>query len=92
MSDEKTCPYCEKKLRRDNTRGACSDCLNAGKPVPEGAVDELAEPKRKGGKAKASDTMKSFRVVATALGKDPDAILEEAADAWLQLVRNAVKD
>ena len=77
--DKKTCPHCGKTLRSDNTRGACSDCLKAGKAAPE-----LEDKPRK-----KSDTLKRFRTVATALGKGADAILEEAADAWLAALREA---
>ena len=92
MSDDvKLCPHCGKKLRSDNTRGACSDCLARGKGSAT-AVDQTGEPKKKNGPKKASETMRNFRTVAAALGKDPDAILEEAAHAWLELVRKAVED
>lgn len=88
MSDEKkTCPYCGKTLRSDNTRGACSDCLAKG----HAAVPLAKEESKRGGSKKRSDTMKSFRTVAAALGKDPDAILEEAASEWLSAVRRAVE-
>lgn len=76
------CPHCGKKLRSNNTRGACSDCLK--KPEHRGESDAPRAPKR-------SDVMKSFRTVASALGEDPNAILEEAASVWLEKVREAIK-
>ena len=30
VTEAKKCPYCDKKLRKDNTRGACSKCLASG--------------------------------------------------------------
>ena len=39
----------------------------------------------------ASETLKRFRTVATALGKDPDAILEEAAKEWLSVLEKAAE-
>jgi len=87
MSDtEKTCPHCGKKLRIDNTRGACSACLAAGKS-PGASEDDSSRGKTKG----RSDVLKRFRIIAHALGKDPDAILEEAAQAWLDTIAKAIE-
>jgi len=91
----KTCSRsgCGKTLRDRNTTGMCSSgCLSPEAPAslraPSVAGSELdAAPKRRS----ASDTIKRFRTVAFALGKDPDAILEEAAQAWLDVVAKAVE-
>lgn len=95
MADEKKCPYCKKKLRADNTRGACSECLKDGKPIPNGAgEDELAGlSKLAPAKAKSkSDVLKRFRLVADAMGLDPDQMLEEYAAGWLELVKEKVQE
>lgn len=91
----KTCTRsgCGKTLRDINTTGMCaSGCRSPEAPLSlraPGVGDELdvGTTKRRG----ASDTMKRFRIVATALNKDPDAILEEAAQAWLDVVAKAVE-
>ena len=49
MDVEKKCPHCGKKLRRDNTRGACSACLankehRAGSPAPAVEKPPAAKP------------------------------------------------
>lgn len=95
MADEKKCPYCKKKLRTDNSRGACSECLAKGRPIPngEGEVDELAGLKLAPAKSKTrSDTIKRFRIVAEAMGKDPDKMLEEYAEGWLELLKQKVEE
>lgn len=72
---------CTKKLRANNTKGVCSSGCEA---------QASSSPATGGGKTKSS-VMKSFRTVATALGKDPNAILEEAAKTWLDAIRRAVE-
>lgn len=105
MSEEKKCPYCGKKLRVDNTRGACSVCLSEGKPVPSSAAApkatmrvpfgtarvEVAAPKHRGDEVDRALVMAKFRTVAEALGFDPDELLAEAAQAWLEGAGAAVK-
>ena len=94
MSDEKRqCPHCGKNLRSDNRTGICAKCQSNGKKL-EGSDAEALELLSEKPKAKAprsSDVLKRFRMVAAGLGKDPDAILEEAAEAWLEVVRKAVE-
>lgn len=75
--EPKTCPQCGKKLRADNTRGACSSCLS------KAGASSLSPTKKK---AKA-DTKKRFRIVAEALGADADALLEEFMSGWLENIR-----
>lgn len=87
MSDEKHCVKCSRKLRSDNTGDTCSYCKKGLRPPTGGeATGEQPTTKRRA----ASDTLKRFRVVANALGKDPDAILEEAAQEWLSAIEKAV--
>lgn len=89
----KTCTRsdCGKTLRDSNTTGMCSSgCRSPEAPASlraPGVELDGAPGKRRS----ASDTIKRFRIVAFALGKDPDAILEEAAQAWLDVVAKAVE-
>lgn len=94
MSDDETklCPHCGKKLRSDNTRGACSACLARGKKA-----DGEPAPKRRSSTA-AADTAQAagtaverFRQVASGLGLDPDTQLEAFAQAWLDELRAKVE-
>lgn len=86
-------PGCTKQLRSNNTSGVCgSGCRSPEAPPSQrdpALDDDVLDDKPK--KRRASDTMKNFRAVASALGKDPDAILEEAAEEWLAVVRKAVE-
>lgn len=94
----KTCsrPGCGKQLRERNQSGLCtSGCRSPEAPsyVREGggsteATASEARPRKVGG---GDDVMKRFRVVAKALGKDPDAILRDAAEEWLAAVAKAVE-
>lgn len=96
MSDEKKCPYCDKKLRIDNTRGACSACLAEGKPIPAGGTAPPKTVRRVEGESDEEETdaaaiLAKFRTVAEALGFDPDEVLAEGAQAWLEGAGAAVK-
>jgi hypothetical protein len=75
MSEDKVCGRagCGKRLRSNNTKGVCSSgCLATGEP---------GERER----SKASKgVLKRFRIVAGALGKDPNALIEEFAGEWLK--------
>jgi hypothetical protein len=72
---------CTKKLNRNNTTGMCAtNCEADGAPQKSTASA-----------SSSASVMKRFRTVATALGKDPNAILEEAAQAWLDVVAKAVE-
>lgn len=86
----KTCtrPGCGKKLNDSNTKGMCSSgCLSPEAPVSLRAAGA-------GGVAEV-DVLRRFRRVAKALGKDPEAILDEAmrkvAAQWLETVEEAVR-
>lgn len=86
---DRTCgrPGCNKKLRASNTNGVCaSGCLSSDAP-PSLRAGGSSTSSETGGR---SDVMRRFKVVATALGKDPNAILEDAAATWLDAVKKAV--
>lgn len=81
-------PGCNKKLRTSNTSGVCwSGCLSPDAPASIRADSSSSAS----GSAPRSDVMRRFKVVATALGKDPNAILEEAAKEWLSALEKAVE-
>jgi len=78
---EKTCgrPGCDKKLRRNNTTGMCgSGCRSSEAPKSHRVA---SSPSTK--PVRAAGALQKLRTVAEALGKDPDAILEEFASEWL---------
>lgn len=70
---EKQCAKCGKRLRTNNTKGICSG----------GCTTESSgtAPRVRG------DSLKKFRIVAGALGFDPDGVLEEFCAGWLDRVR-----
>lgn len=86
MSEAKQCTKCGNKLRSDNTGTECSYCKKGLRSPAAGG-----EAQKAGGKRPASETLKRFRTVAIALGKDPDAILEEAAKEWLSVLEKAAE-
>lgn len=89
-SDTKTCsrPGCEKKLRRTNTHGVCrTGCHSPDAPEAARVVGK-AKPTKSS--APSTDALKNFRVVATALGLDPEALLAEFAESWLKALRDQV--
>lgn len=90
---ERFCPTsgCGKRLRSDNTKGMCSRCQAGRKLAPVDGTDEQLAGERKGGPRKKSDTMKRFRLVAEAVGDDPDALLEEFADGYLERIKSAAR-
>lgn len=79
---------CGKTLRDTNKSGECSSgCLSPDAPPSlraSGLVSSTGE-----------DVLKRFRRVAKALGKDPDAILDDAmrkvAAQWLETLEAAVQ-
>lgn len=93
----KTCsrPGCGKKLYRSNTSGDCSSgCLSPEAPPSLRAratsSSRPAAAKARPVAAKKSDdgtALERFRVVCSALGRDPDAELEEFAEGWLDALR-----
>ena len=101
----KTCsrPGCEKKLRSDNSSGKCaSNCLSSEAPPAHRAkgagsrvtiVDDATPPRAKAPKRTENGaSLTRFRLVADALGKDADAILEEFAQAWLEALAQKLED
>jgi hypothetical protein len=100
VSDAKTCsrPGCGKTLRANNSTGACATGCRSpdarpsqregwGKP---GWKDEDA-PKAPRAVKPAGDALARFRIVAEALGKDADQLLEDFAAAWLAELRGRVE-
>ena len=83
MNNEAKCPGCNKKLRADNTRGACSRCISSGKAVPVEVV--VGAPR-----ATTGSVRKQFKTVTAALGFDAEQLLEEFRAAWLARVKRAV--
>ena len=87
MSEEKKCPHCGKKLRRDNTRGACSACLASPGHRPAQAKEPKERDPKEAGELDADAVMTKFRAVTKALNLDADTILAEAAQGWLDGLR-----
>lgn len=84
----KTCTRegCGKTLRANNQTGMCATgCRSPDAPASQRTV---APP------AGEEDVLVRFRRVAKALGKDPDAILDDAnrkvAAAWLKTLEDAI--
>lgn len=85
----KTCTRagCGKKLKSNNTKGECSSgCLSLEAPPAARAANAGGE---------AEDVLVRFRRVAKALGKDPNAILDDAmrkvAKQWLETLEAALQ-
>lgn len=91
--EARTCPHCAKKLRIDNRVGVCGKCQQRGRtlenaPVaPDASLYDVKTPGT--GRAK-SDVLKRFRIVATALDEDADALLEAFAESWLAQLKERV--
>lgn len=84
---------CGRKLRSNNKRGVCGvGCLSYEAPpsvrVKLVTQPEFQVPNNLDAKSKKK-IMADFRIVAEALGKDPDALLLDAAQHWLAAVRAA---
>jgi hypothetical protein len=93
MSEEtpaRTCSSCSKKLRRDNATDTCSACKKAPKtgaraaPRPAKAARTVEAPPADG------TELERFKVVATALGFDPDELMATWAAVWLGQLREKV--
>ncbi len=84
---EKFCkrPGCDKKLRSTNTTGVCATGCRSTEASPS---ERVVGTRSVGAK---DDVLRRFRLVARALGKDPEAILVEAAQTWLDTVAKAVE-
>jgi hypothetical protein len=87
---------CTKTLRIDNSSGACSsNCQSPDAPPSQRArvtnPREAAPPKKHEVlEASPDEVMVRFTQVATGLGKDPNAILAEAAQGWLDSVAELI--
>lgn len=93
---------CTKQLRKDNAKGVCSsNCESPDAPngVRAKGVDtdvrfsgSAAAPKVDlADKHNASEVMAKFRAVTDALGLDAEVILAEAAQGWLDAVRETIQ-
>lgn len=96
-----TRPGCGKKLRSSNTKGTCgSGCLSSEAPAYQRAKDVeggtapvvRARPKKREVEAPSPEGLERFRVVATALGKDPDALIAAFAESWLEALRERLEE
>ena len=83
---------CDKKLRSNNTTGECgSGCLSPDAPLAKQAPGAGKRP-TVSAEAK-NDSLENFKTVAKALGLDPERILGEFAQGWLDELRdNAVRE
>lgn len=78
------CTKCGKKLRSNNTRGVCSGGCKAVVSAIGAAPEESAEVYRS---KRRKDLAGKFRAVTVALGYDPDELLEEYQQGWLDRIR-----
>ena len=85
MSDRK-CKKCEKPLRSNNQHDTCHACRLSGAVEPTG--DEAPPSTERKPKAKR-DALKRFKVVASALGVDPDALIAAFCEGWLDRVKSS---
>lgn len=98
---------CGKALRSNNTKGVCgSGCLSSEAP-PAKRANRYAEAEERGGgdrptpptpprpgalvPAGGQESVERFRLVAGALGLDPNQVLGQFADAWLAGLRNRIE-
>lgn len=75
------CANCKKRLRADNKFDICFACRKGG----AAATGDEAPPARRSG---SKDTLKRFRVVAHALGRDPDKLLAGFAEGWVRRLQD----
>lgn len=81
----RSCSQCGKKLRSNNTRGICSGCTKGG------AAAEASGGEGRKSAARDKTVLKRFRVVAAALGVDPEGLLEGFARSWLKRLQDRVE-
>lgn len=88
MSDEtpKSCSSCGKRLNSNNTKDTCSKCRVGKRTAPREAkaARTVAAPPSDG------KELERFKVVATALGFDPDELIAQFAAEWLEQLRDKV--
>lgn len=89
---------CTKKLRSNNTTGRCATgCLSPDAPPAARAKGVgAAAPKREAAKevtavASHGETIELFRSVTQAVGRDPDEMIAEFAQAWLDGLREKLQ-
>ncbi len=77
---------CGKKLHGNNKGDACRGCITGERtaPKPAKAARTVVAPRREG------DGLERFKVVATALGYEPDELMASFAAAWLEQLREKV--
>lgn len=89
---------CTKTLRSDNSVGKCSsNCESPEAPPSHRAkgVSAASAPKRESVPEKASssssEVIERFRAVAEAVGRDPDEMIAEFAQSWLDGIRGIIE-
>lgn len=92
--DKKRCSRagCGKTLRANNTTGSCATgCRSEDAPPAKRAKASGGAGQAQASKAQeavsCAGALARFRVVAEALGKTPDDILEDFAQGWLDALR-----
>lgn len=79
---------CTKKLNANNTKGVCgSNCLSPEAPAGIRAIDRIRAAATTPPDAPERGALGRFRTVAVALGLEPDDILEEFAQEWLNALK-----
>lgn len=93
---------CTKQLRKDNSKGVCSSNCESPEAPPNKQVAGVKRApattsERRAASAPAKEqgdhaaVFAKFRTVADTLGLDSEAILAEAAQGWLDAVRETVQ-
>jgi hypothetical protein len=101
--EKRTCPFCAKALRSDNTKGVCGKCQAKGRLAENAPATPTAEadtsiydvktsgeaaPRRRAKAEKSA--LQRFRIVAEALGEDAEGLLEAFAESWLEQLKGRV--
>lgn len=88
---------CNKKLRKDNSKGECS--INCESPdAPPFARAKGVEgrglgnpPKKQIAQSSNDEIIQRFRAVTEAVGRDADEMIAEFAQAWLDGLREKLQ-
>jgi hypothetical protein len=72
------------KLRGNTGPDECWNC-RSGKTAADGEAPPTSRVKNS-----RRDTLKKFRTLASALGKDPDELLADFAEGWIATLERAV--
>lgn len=87
----KPCSVCGKPTRRNNTKGVHRECATGEPQRPKPPRRELPDVLDLSTPTRAPPiALEQFRVVAQALGFEPDALLAEFVQSWLERIRKAV--